>query len=144
MSSVDEDEMWLTAKIVLLQRVRRSFFIEEIDYECTQGVQLIVDPFVSSRSVENSRYFFFLVKWFDFTIPRINKGRVKDKDLVFPECVSAKDCERSRILFVRIEFTPCKSCEILLDIFMGGKDREKRSLLFIPTDHPTLYFISNF
>lgn len=53
-SSVDEDEMWLTAKIVLLQRVRRSFFIEEIDYECTQGVQLIVDPFVSSRSVENS------------------------------------------------------------------------------------------
>lgn len=31
-SSVDEDEMWLTAKIVLLQRVRRSFFIEEIDY----------------------------------------------------------------------------------------------------------------
>lgn len=88
--------------------------------------------------------FFFLVKWFDFTIPRINKGRVKDKDLVFPECVSAKDCERSRILFVRIEFTPCKSCEILLDIFMGGKDREKRSLLFIPADHPTLYFISNF
>lgn len=70
---------------------------------------------------------------------------MKDKDLVFPECVSAvEDCERSRILFVRIEFTPCKSCEILLDIFMGGKDREKRSLLFIPTDHPTLYFISNF
>lgn len=57
MSSVDEDEMWLTAKIVLLQRVRRSFFIEEIDYECTQGVQLIVDPFVSSRSVR--KYFFF-------------------------------------------------------------------------------------
>lgn len=61
-SSVDEDEMWLTAKIVLLQRVRRSFFIVEIDYECTQGVRLIVDSFLSFRFVSKISDIYELTK----------------------------------------------------------------------------------
>lgn len=42
-----------------------------------------------------------------------------------------EDCERSGILFVRIEFTPCKPCEILLEYLWVGKiERETELIIY--------------
>lgn len=53
-----------------------------------------------------------------------------DKDSLFPRMRfrGGEDCERSGILFVRIEFTPC---EILLEYLWVGKiERETEIIIY--------------